>query len=156
MNDLLSYKGFSGSVEYSAEDECLVGEVLFIEGKIAYCGESVSEIKAVFVQAIDEYIEMCASEGIDPQKPFKGSFNVRVGEYLHRQVAIEARKRKVSLNTLVVQALEEKLEPKAMHHHTHFHEEVVVTKLVTNEFDFHSRRSGITMQGSSKEGALCH
>lgn len=119
MSDLLSYKGFSGSVSYSAEDECLVGEVLFIEGKIAYCGDSVPEITQMFHAAVDDYLQMCETRGIEPRKPFKGSFNVRISPELHQRAAMEAVKADLSLNSFVAQAIEEKLNPRFVHHHEH-------------------------------------
>ena len=49
---------------------------------------------------------MCIKKNITPEQPFKGSFNVRVGRDLHRQIALEAARRGVSLNSLIVAALE--------------------------------------------------
>ena len=40
---------------------------------------------------------------------FKGSFNMRVGRDLHRQIALEAARRGVSLNSLIVAALEKEM-----------------------------------------------
>ena len=45
MKDYLEYKGYLGSVEYSAEDDCLFGKVIGIRGLISYEGNSVSELK---------------------------------------------------------------------------------------------------------------
>ena len=45
----------------------------------------------------------------DPQKPFKGSFNVRIPTDLHRKAAAKATMMGVSLNQLVQKALEEKV-----------------------------------------------
>ena len=45
----LKYKGYEGSVEYSEEDDCLIGRVLHTnKANIAYSGESIAEIKAMF------------------------------------------------------------------------------------------------------------
>lgn len=122
MPDLLSYKGYQGSIEYSAEDDCLVGEVLFIEGRIVYAGETVPEIRAMFQQSVDGYLELCEAQGIEPRKPFKGSFNVRVDPELHMRAAIAAKRQGISLNAFVCEALKEKLSPaKEVHNHNHMH-----------------------------------
>ena len=39
------------------------------------------------------------------EKPYKGSFNVRVGTELHLQLAKMARLQKTSINNLVVEAI---------------------------------------------------
>ena len=57
---------------------------------ILFDGKSVEEIEHVFQDAVNSYIDFCASQGKEPNQPFKGSFNVRVGETLHRQAALEA------------------------------------------------------------------
>ncbi|MBV8045752.1 MAG: hypothetical protein JO171_01250 [Paludibacterium sp.] len=58
MNNLLEYKGYYGTINDSDEDECLVGEVLFINGTLVYAGESVHEIRAMFEQTVDGYLRM--------------------------------------------------------------------------------------------------
>jgi len=47
--------------------------------------------------------------GREPQKLFKGSFNVRIPSDLHRKAAEKATRMGVSLNQLVQKALEEKV-----------------------------------------------
>lgn len=66
----LSYKGYTGSVEYSPEDGCLFGKVQGLYGTlISYEGNSVEEIKKDFEEAIDDYLESCKERGIEPAKP---------------------------------------------------------------------------------------
>ena len=43
----------------------------------------------------------------EPEKAYKGSFNIRVSPELHKQAAICAMAQQVSLNTLVEDALRE-------------------------------------------------
>jgi predicted HicB family RNase H-like nuclease len=59
MNELLEYKGYHGSVEYSAADNCLFGKVIGIRSLISYEGESVEELKRDFMDGIDDYIASC-------------------------------------------------------------------------------------------------
>ena len=54
----IQYKGFTGTIEYSSEDDCLIGQVLNVQNAvIVYEGQSVAEITAMFHQAVDEYIQ---------------------------------------------------------------------------------------------------
>jgi predicted HicB family RNase H-like nuclease len=109
MSNILEYKGYLGSVEFSAEDKCLFGKLEFITDLILFEGQSVEEIRIAFEEAVNAYIELCKAEEKEPDQPFKGSFNVRVGEALHRRTAIDAKRTGVTLNEYVKQALEEKL-----------------------------------------------
>lgn len=109
MKDMLKYKGYHGSIHFDEEDLILFGKVEFIKALISYEGESAVEIKKAFEEAIDDYILMCKKENINPEKPFKGTFNVRVGEALHEKAAIAAIDRGIKLNEFVRQAIEHEL-----------------------------------------------
>ena len=103
---LLNYKGYYGSFDVSVEDSCLYGKLEFIDPLVNYEGETVQELDAAFHEAVDDYIETCEAQGVEPMKPFKGTFNVRVGQDLHREAAIAAKQRDINLNELVKRALE--------------------------------------------------
>ena len=50
---LLNYKGYTGSVEFSQEDNCLYGKVLGMKKDcISYEGETVSELVSDFEGAV--------------------------------------------------------------------------------------------------------
>lgn len=103
--NVLEYKGYTGTVEFSAEDNILFGKVLGIEGLISYEGDSVAALREDFEAAIDDYLEMCAEKGIEPQKIYKGTFNVRIPSELHRSLAIYAASHNMTLNSTVEQAI---------------------------------------------------
>lgn len=66
--NILQYKGYKGSVEYSAEDGCLIGKILYTKkANIGYAGDSVEEIIAMFHQAVDEYLQLCEEQGWQPE-----------------------------------------------------------------------------------------
>ena len=77
-NNSLQYKGYSGTITYSEEDGVFHGKVAGIKALISFEGDSVSLIKKDFHNAVDEYLEFCKESGLKPEKPFKGSFNVRI------------------------------------------------------------------------------
>lgn len=108
-NDLLKYKDYFGSVQYSAEDECLYGKVEFIEDLILYEGGSIKEITSAFQEAVDDYIECCQKSGSKPNITCKGSFNIRVGEKLHLDLAAEAMRNQKSLNEFIKAVLEDRI-----------------------------------------------
>ncbi len=103
---LMEYKGFYGSIEASVEDGCLFGKLEFIDPLVNYEGETVQEIKVAFHEAVDDYIKSCKVLNIEPRKPYRGTFNVRIGQDLHRAAVIAAKQRDINLNELVKRAIE--------------------------------------------------
>ena len=106
MKNTLEHKGYTGSVEYSDGDGIFFGRVQFIRTSISYEGSNAEELRKDFRDGVDDYLATCKEKNITPEQPFKGTFNVRVGRDLHRQIALEAARRGVSLNSLVIAALE--------------------------------------------------
>lgn len=106
MKNILEYKGFYGSVEYSQEDDCLFGKILFVEDLILYEGNCVDEIRKNFQESVDEYIEDCKELGKDPFKKFKGTLNVRLTPDLHKKAALKAESQRRSINSIIAEAIE--------------------------------------------------
>ena len=111
MSDMMEYKGYSGSVEYSLTDNVLFGKVLGIKGLISYEGESIQSLRQDFEEAVDDYLEMCAENNQEPQKPYKGSFNVRVSPELHRSLALYSLSHGQTLNYSVEEAIRRYVQP---------------------------------------------
>lgn len=109
MKDAITYKGYIGLVHYSAEDDIFHGKIEAINDLIMFEGKSVQELKKAFQNAVNDYVETCAALGREPQKPFKGSFNIRISSDLHRKAAAKASIMGLSLNQLVQKALEEEV-----------------------------------------------
>lgn len=104
-NSMLEYKGYHASIEFDAEDNLFVGEVFGITDSLNFHGESVSELKEMFKQCIDNYLEICQQIGKQPDKEFKGTFNVRITPELHKRAALEAARQKITLNQYVSNAI---------------------------------------------------
>jgi predicted HicB family RNase H-like nuclease len=58
-NDVLTYKGFTGSVHFSAQDDVFFGKVEEVNDLITFEGDSVKELKNAFHYVIDEHIRDC-------------------------------------------------------------------------------------------------
>ena len=107
----LKYKGYTGSVEYSSDDNCLYGKVLGMNSNlITYEGSTVEELKADFEAGIDIYIESCMERGIQPQKPYTGNLNIRIPSDIHSQIALKAQQTGRSINAIITDALENQLK----------------------------------------------
>ena len=105
MNNMLEYKGYYGTVELSGTDNVLFGKVIGVNSLISYEGDSVQSLRDDFQGAVDEYLEMCAENGIEPEKTYKGSFNVRVSPELHKTLALVSASRGQTLNSAVEEAI---------------------------------------------------
>lgn len=112
MNNNLEYKGYLGSVEYSKEDDCLYGKVIGIKGLISYEGDSLMQLKEDFQNAVDDYLAMCEKKKIQPEKAFKGSFNIRIGADLHRELALRAQTENMSINSFIKMILQKEVANK--------------------------------------------
>ena len=104
--DNLEYKGYTGTVEYNKEDNCLIGKVLGMNvDSITYEGETLSELQTDFSAGIDSYLEGCREMGKKPQKPYSGIFNVRISSDVHARIATLAQQEGISINAFVKEIL---------------------------------------------------
>jgi len=127
MSDL-TYKGFTGSANVSIEDNCLHGKVLFIDDIITYEGATVEELNGAFKEAVDDYVSYCERAGKSPNKPYSGTFNVRIGAELHRKAAEASSKNSLNLNEYVVKAVQELVERNGITKVEHIHKHEVTVK----------------------------
>lgn len=109
MNSMMEYRGYHASIEYDAEDKIFVGEVFGINDSLNFHGSSVDELEEMFHQSIDNYLDICARFNKEPDKEFKGTFNVRIPPDMHRQIALQASIQKITLNQFIIKSLEKSL-----------------------------------------------
>lgn len=105
MSDLMEHKGYFGSVHYSNEDKTFHGRLEFIRALVTYEGDNVESLTRAFEEAVEDYLLLCKEQGTAPEKPFRGTFNVRPGAELHRRAVLYAREKKINLNQLISEAL---------------------------------------------------
>jgi predicted HicB family RNase H-like nuclease len=106
----MEYKGYFAKVEFDDEANIFHGEVINLRDVITFEGGTVDELRKALHDSVDDYLEFCAERGEDSDKPYSGRFVVRVEPELHKSIAIEARKKGASINSLVSEALTKALE----------------------------------------------
>lgn len=106
MKDLMQHRGYYGSVHFDSENIIFHGKIEFIRALVTYEATDAKGLKKAFEDAIDDYFEMCQRNNIEPEKPFKGSFNVRVKPDLHRELAIAAQREHITINKYISKTLE--------------------------------------------------
>jgi predicted HicB family RNase H-like nuclease len=107
MTDTAKFKGYYGSIEFSIEDDCLHGRLLGIDDIITYEGASVTEIKAAFKEAVDDYLQHCKEIGKNPNKPYSGKVMFRIDPEVHAKAALAAQTQGMSLNQWAENVLRE-------------------------------------------------
>lgn len=108
-NNLLSYKGFYGSVNFSASDDVFYGKVEGVHDLVSFEGDTVKDLKRRFQEAVDDYINFCKKNGNPILKSLMGTFNIRIKPDIHQRAALTAIQKNISLNQLVQQAIEREL-----------------------------------------------
>lgn len=105
MSNNIEYNGYIGKVEYSFEDKCFFGKVEMIDDLITFEATNVIELEENFKNVVDDYLETCKELKREPQKVYKGVFNVRIEPELHKKLYKKALIEGVSLNSFIRKAL---------------------------------------------------
>lgn len=106
---MLWHKNYAGIVEYDEVGKIFTGEVIGIRSVVTFQGRTPEELEASFRESIDLYLQMCQEDGVPPEKPYSGRFNVRISPELHRGIAQKAAAERKSLNEWVTEALQKSM-----------------------------------------------
>ncbi len=106
---MMNYKGYIGKVEYDDANRVFTGSVVNIKTVITFHGSTVDEIEEEFKASVDDYLAWCKEDGIEPEKPYSGKFNVRFTPELHQKAAIGAKILGISLNSFVEKSVIDEL-----------------------------------------------
>lgn len=107
---MIEYKGYMGEITFDDKAHIFHGEVINIKDVITFQGKSVEELEKAFKDSIDDYLLWCKEDGLTPEKPYSGKFNLRISPELHRELSILAIKQGISLNKLIEQTLLDDIE----------------------------------------------
>ena len=103
---MMQYKNYIGKVEFDDEAGLFHGEVVNTRDVITFQGHSVDELRQALEDSVEDYLEFCAERGEEPDRPFSGTFSVRLPPELHRKIYLKARQTDKSLNAWVKETLE--------------------------------------------------
>ena len=101
----MEYKNYIGSVEFSEKDNVFFGKVMGIRALISYEGTTGKELVEDFHGAVDDYLALCEETGKEPERAYKGSFNIRISPELHRKAVVYAAAHQMTLNSFVETAI---------------------------------------------------
>ena len=103
--NILKYKDYEGTAELDMARGVCRGKILFINDLVTYESALPADLQKEFELAVDDYIETCSALGRESQKSLRGQFNVRIPPSLHKAATLRGLADGVSLNDVVVSAL---------------------------------------------------
>ena len=103
---MIEYRGYTGVFEYDPDIESFHGRVVGLADVISFYGKSINELKSEMATSVDIYLDSCAQDGVDPNRPYSGRFNVRLDPDKHRAVAAVAAAAGRSMNDWVAETLD--------------------------------------------------
>jgi predicted HicB family RNase H-like nuclease len=95
---MMTYKGYTASVEVDVEAGILFGRVLDINDVITFKAKTVEEARQEFQNSVDDYLAFCEDLNEEPDKPFSGKLPFRTTPEHHRKIFIAAKKSGKSIN----------------------------------------------------------
>ena len=102
---MLNHRGYLAVMEVDEDAGIIHGEVINTKDVITFQGETVKEATQAFIDSVEDYLAFCAERGEEPEKPFNGRFLLRLEPEEHRQLYMQARHAKMSLNEFIRQKL---------------------------------------------------
>lgn len=105
-NDVLEYKGYHTRVEFDSVGKVLHGKIEGIHDLVTFESDNISEVENEFHKAVDDYLSFCEDIGQEPDREYKGSFNIRITPELHKKLVEVSFYNNDSLNNSVEKAID--------------------------------------------------
>lgn len=103
----MTYKGYTARIDFDDRDGILVGRLLGIRDIVSFHADNVAELRVVFEEAVDDYLETCTRLGKPADKPASGKLMLRIPPEVHGAALIAAQAAGTSLNQWAAKVLAE-------------------------------------------------
>jgi len=110
MNNIIEIDGHKAVVSYDPEANQLRGEFIGLNGGADFYAESVKQLHEEGARSLRTFLDVCRERGIEPYRHFSGKLNLRLDRDTHEKAALVAAASGMSLNALIQEAVEERLE----------------------------------------------
>lgn len=74
------YKGYTATAEYDPSARVLHGRVANVTTVISFVAGSREELQREFECSVDEYLDLCAERGLEPERGAEATTGGRSGE----------------------------------------------------------------------------
>ncbi|MEA1922458.1 MAG: type II toxin-antitoxin system HicB family antitoxin [Pseudomonadota bacterium] len=105
MMNTMEIDGHRAVIAYDPEIEMFRGEFTGLNGGADFYAKDIESLKKEGAISLKVFFEACRERGIEPVKAYSGKFNVRLPSTLHGKVAGAAQAAGKSLNSWVVETL---------------------------------------------------
>lgn len=106
----MTYRSYTARVEYDERDNIFVGRILGIRCIISFHGETVTQLRTEFENAVKEYLADCKREGVHPEKPASGKLLLRIPTEVHGRALVAAQAAGKSLNQWASEVLQQAVQ----------------------------------------------
>ena len=103
---MIDYKGYVGVFDFQPDSGSFHGTVVNTNDVISFYGSSVAELRREMRRSVEEYLAFCREQDRPPEKPFSGKMMLRTTPELHRKVALQAARSRLSMNAWLQEVLE--------------------------------------------------
>ncbi len=107
---MLEHKGYYAEVNVDLEYGILFGQSVGMKDGFTFQAKSVDDVVPAFQQAVEDYLEFCAADGVEPAKPFSGKIALRVPPEIHRAATSTAKEQGKSLNAWITSLISRSLD----------------------------------------------
>jgi predicted HicB family RNase H-like nuclease len=94
----MTHNGYTARVEFDERDNIFVGRLLGMSDIVSFHADNVPDLRAAFIEAVDDYLDTCAKLGKAPEKPASGKMMLRVPPEIHGAALVAAQASGKSLN----------------------------------------------------------
>lgn len=94
----MTYKSYTARIDFDDRDNIFVGRLLGIRDIVGFHADNVTDLRAAFEEAVDDYLEACKEIGKPPEKPASGKLMLRVPPEVHAAALVAAQAAGKSLN----------------------------------------------------------
>lgn len=105
--NIMMINGQRAVIRYDADIEMFRGEFIGLNGGADFYAKDVEGLKKEGALSLQDFLEMCEEDGVEPFKDYSGKFNVRIPPALHGEIAVAAAAEDKSLNQWVEDTLDE-------------------------------------------------
>ena len=94
----MTHNGYTARIEFDERDNIFVGRLLGMSDMVSFHADNVPDLRAAFIEAVDDYLDTCAKLGKVPEKPASGKMMLRVPPEIHGAALVAAQASGKSLN----------------------------------------------------------
>ncbi len=105
----MTLDGYNAKIEYDPDLDLFRGEILGLTGGADLYGKNPKELRTEFRKSLQVFLDVCREKGIEPRRHYSGKFNLRIPADLHEKLAIAAQAEGKSINTVVQEALAQRV-----------------------------------------------